>query len=150
MKLNKKVWLVATLLALSATVGAEPKPEDAVSYRKGMMRGLAWNIGEMGGMVKGAVPWDQKRFAFLAARNAALAPMAREGFTPGSAAAKSSAKPALWENLPDFDERNQALVDTSTKLAGAAQAGDAAASKQAFIDTTKVCKGCHDKYQEKH
>ena len=30
MKLNKKVWLVATLLALSATVGAEPKPVDAV------------------------------------------------------------------------------------------------------------------------
>lgn len=150
MNLRKKICFAATLLLLGAAVGAQPKPEDAVSYRKGMMRGMAWNIGEMGGMVKGVVPWDQKRFAFLAARNAALAPMAREGFTPDTAQAKSNVKPALWENLPNFDERDQALIDASTKLAAVAQGDDAAASKQAFIDTTKVCKGCHDKYQEKH
>ena len=150
--MDKKIaqWLAATLvLATFGAAAAGPRPEDAVEYRQGMMHGLGWNVGAMGAMVKGDVPWDQKKFAFLAARTAALAPMAREGFTSETAQAKSHVKPALWENLPDFDKRTDELNAGAKKLAEVAQGGDEGATKQQFGEMVKACKGCHDKYKEK-
>ena len=149
MNFYKALVLVGACTALSFAATAEPKPEEAVEYRQGMMIGLGWNVGAMGAMAKGSVPWDQKKFAFLAGRTAALAPMAREGFTPATARAKSHSKPALWENLPDFDKRTDELNAATRKLADVAQGGDEAATKQQFGEMVKACKGCHDKYQEK-
>ena len=150
--MNRKIALgVAAslaMLAVGATAGG-PKPEDVVEYRQAMMYGLGWNVGAMGAMVKGDAAWDQKKFAFLAARAAALAPMAREGFTADTAQSKSHAKPALWENLPDFDKRTDELVAAMNKLQTVSQGGDEAASKQQFGEAVKTCKGCHDKYKAK-
>ena len=150
--MNRKIalGLSATLALVALGAGAAgPSPEDVVEYRQSMMLGLGWNVGAMGAMVKGDVPWDQKKFAFLAARAAALAPMSREGFTPDTAKAKSHAKPALWENLPDFDKRTDELNAGTKKLAEVAQGGDEGSTKKQFGETVKACKGCHDKYKEK-
>ncbi len=139
------------VLALSSTtsVAAGPKPEMMVAYRQGMMTGLAWNLGGMGQMVKGEVPWDQKRFTYLAMRAAMLAPMPREGFTPETETVKSHAKPEIWKNLKDFDARNETMMKAAAKLVEVAQAGNEDASRAQFAVTVKACKGCHEKYQEK-
>ncbi len=128
---------------------AAPKPEDAVAYRQGILRAMGWNVGPMGAMVKGDVPFDAQRFAFLAGRTAALAPMALEGFTPDTRDAKSHARTALWENLDDFEKRMGQLREATTALATVAQGGDEASIKQQFGKTVQVCKGCHDEYREK-
>lgn len=128
---------------------AAPKPEDAVAYRQGILRAMGWNVGPMGAMVKGDVPFDAQRFAFLAGRTAALAPMALEGFTPDTRDAKSHARAELWENLDDFKERMGKLREATTALATVAQGGDEASIKQQFGETVQVCKGCHDEYREK-
>ena len=39
------------------------------------------------------------------------------------------------------------LVDRSATLAKVARSGNAAKSKQAFLDTAGTCKACHDKYK---
>lgn len=149
--LKKRVVAFTAALALTGmgVIAAEVKPEDVVDYRQAMMIGLAWNIGGIGAMVKGVTPWDQQRVAFMANRAAQLATMPREGFTPETAKAKSNAKPEIWTNVKDFDERNDAMVSATAKLAEVAKAGDEAATKAAFVDTIKTCKGCHDKYQVK-
>lgn len=136
-------------LALASGLVAAPKPEDAVKYRQGVLFAMGWNVGEMGAMVKGDIPFDAARFAFLAERTAQLSPMMREGFTPDSKDAKSHALPELWENLEDFDERTKALKESTQALAAAAKGGDEGAMKQQFGETVKVCKGCHDEYREK-
>lgn len=149
--MKKRMVSLAAVLALTGIGGiaAELKPEDVVIYRQSMMVGLAWNIGGIGAMVKGVTPWDQQRVAFLANRAAQLAPMPREGFTPETAKAKSDAKAEIWTNLKDFDDRNDAMVAATAKLAEVAKAGNEAATKVAFLDTIKTCKGCHDEYQVK-
>ena len=150
--MNRKfaLGLGGALAALALGVSAAgPKPEDVVEYRQAMMYGLGWNVGAMGAMVKGDVPWDQKKFAFLAGRAAELAPMAREGFTPETAKVKSHAKAELWDNLPDFDKRTDEMNAAMKKLSEVTLAGDEAASKQQFGESVKVCKGCHDKYKAK-
>lgn len=142
--------LLAALIAMPLAGQTDPKPEDAVHYREGIMTALGWNMGPMGAMVKGDAPFDAERFAFHATRLAVLAPMALEGFPPSSASAKSHAKPALWDNLADFEARMGKLEEATTKLAEVARTGDEGAMKAEFAATAKVCKGCHDEYQEKH
>lgn len=149
--MKKHTIALAAALGLvgMGVIAAELKPDDVIDYRQSMMVGLAWNIGHIGAMVKGVTPWDQSRVAFLANRAAQLATMPREGFTPETAKAKSNAKAEIWTSLKDFDERNDAMVNATAKLAEVAKGGDEAATKVAFLDTIKTCKGCHDKYQVK-
>jgi len=142
--------VAAALLGGQVAAHAESKQEDAVEYRQGMMMGMAWNFGEMGAMVKGKVPFDQARFAFLAGRMATLAPMPVEAFTPDTADVKSEVKPELWKHLDDFKKRMKDLEDATAKLATVAKAGDEGATKEQFGATAKVCKGCHDEYHKKH
>lgn len=151
--MNKKKLLAAVTIVAGTTLAtglvAAPKPEDAVHYRQGILFAMGWNVGEMGAMVKGDVPFDAGRFAFLAERTAQLSPMVREGFTPDSRNAKSHALPALWDNLDDFDSRMKKLNEATQALAAAAKGGDEGAMKQQFGETVQVCKGCHDEYREK-
>ncbi|MGE0483137.1 MAG: cytochrome c [Gammaproteobacteria bacterium] len=148
----KRVILGVAVLGLVGTGAAHGsgKPEDAVHYRQGIMMGMAWNVGPMGAMVKGDMDFDAGKFAFLAGRLAVLAPMSEEAFTADTAAAKSEAKPELWDNLDDFKQRMEALRKEAAKLADVTKGGDEGAMKAAFGDTVKVCKGCHDEYQKEH
>jgi cytochrome c556 len=142
--------LVAAVLACSVSLPAlAGKAEDAVHYRQGILMGLAWNVGGMGAMIKGDVPFDAARFAFLAGRTAMLAPMVREGFTPDTRDVKSDARPALWDNLADLDRRFKALEAATARLAEISRGGDAGAMKVQFGETVQVCKGCHDEYRVK-
>jgi cytochrome c556 len=141
--------LCMLLVFVGAAEGA-PKPDDAVHYRQGILMGLGWNIGPMGAMVQGKVPFDKERFAFLAARAAQLAPMVAEGFDVTTKDAKSEALPKLWNNLPDFQKRMRDLTSSSQKLASVAGEGDEAAIRRQFGVTVKMCKGCHDEYRAKH
>lgn len=150
MRLTAHVVIVALGAVLSAAAAcAAEKPQDAVAYRQGIMTALAWNIGPIGLMVKGDLPFDDARFAFLAARAAVLAPMALEGFTPATAAVKSRVKAALWQHQDDFKKRMQDLQTASAELAKVAANGDQAQMRVLFGDTVKLCKGCHDEYQTK-
>lgn len=150
MKIVKAAVLIAMLSSLicSTYVFAASKAEDAVEYREGILFALGWNVGPMGAMVQGKAPFDKKRFAFLAARTATLAPMALEGFTTDTKGIKSHALPALWENLDDFKQRMETLVTETAKLAEVAKGDDEGAMKQQFGVTVKVCKGCHEEYRE--
>jgi cytochrome c556 len=144
-----QVVLCALVAGGIGSVLAAQKPEDTVAYRQGILRALGWNVGPMGAMVKGEVPFDAQRFAFLAGRTAALAPMALEGFTPDTQDAKSHARPALWKNMDDFKARMDKLQEATAALATVAQGGDEAGIKRQFGETVQVCKGCHDEYREK-
>lgn len=136
-------------LALASGLVAAPKPDDVVTYRQGVFFAMGWNVGTMGAMVKGEIPFDAERFAFLAARTAHLSPMVLEGFTPDTRDAKSHALSKLWNNLDDFERRMKELNESTQALAAAAKGGDEATMKQQFGKTVDVCKDCHDEYREK-
>jgi cytochrome c556 len=147
----KKLWAWSCLLLVSCTqyVNAEPKPDDAVHYRQGVLMAFGWNVGPMGAMVKGKVPYDAERFHFLAKRLELLSPMAIEGFIESSRAAKSNAREELWQNFDDFTERFANLEKASADLAEITISGDRDAVVKQFITTVNICKGCHDEYRVK-
>jgi len=104
----------------------------------------------MGRMAKGEMPYDQALFQ----KNAeALATAARldllAGFPKGSTDEDSEAKPEIWDNWSEFEEKFKALQMESEKLAGVAAKGDRAATLSQFQNTGKTCGGCHKKFREK-
>jgi cytochrome c556 len=142
----------ALLLACAASAvhaqGQPTKGEQALKYRKAVYQAIAWNFGPMSQMAQGKIPFDAKEFELRAGRVAALAPMLSESYSADSSGvAGSKAKPELWANRADFDAKMNDLVERSAALAAVAKGGDAAKSKQAFLDTAATCKACHDKYK---
>jgi cytochrome c556 len=142
----------ALLLACAASAvhaqGQPTKGEQALKYRKAVYQAIAWNFGPMSQMAQGKIPFDAKEFELRAGRVAALAPMLSESYSADSSGvAGSKAKPELWANRADFDAKMNDLVERSAALAAVAKGGDAAKSRQAFLDTGAACKACHDKYK---
>lgn len=135
-------------LALSAVTLAAVKPERAIHYRQGVYHAMGWNFGPMNAMVRGKQPWDQADFAKRAKRIAFYSQQLLEGFPPGSdTGAKTDAKPEIWQHFDDFTAKMRAFEDAAAHLAKVSAGGGPAASKQAFVDTAKACKACHDKYR---
>jgi len=58
------------------------------------------------------------------------------------------AKKKIWENLEDFQARQQKLVKDANALVTATQSNDPKALKEAFKTVGKNCKGCHMKYRQ--
>jgi len=142
----------ALLLAFAASgvhaQGQPSKGEQALKYRKAVYQAIAWNFGPMSQMAQNKIPYEAKEFQLRAGRVAALAPMLSESYSAESREVTGSkAKPELWSQRADFDAKMQDLVDRSAALAVVARSGDAAKSKQAFLDTAATCKACHDKYK---
>ena len=106
----------------------------------------------MAKMVKGEAPYDKEAFAKRAANVAIMAPMALEGFTPGSDKGdeqKTKAKPAIWQKMDDFKAKMTKFTDESAKLAAISKTGSFDDIKKQFGATGAACKACHDDYKQK-
>ncbi len=143
------VLAAAAGFMLSAVALAAVKPETAIHYRQGIYHAMGWNFGPMNAMVRGKQPWDQADFSKRAQRIAFYSQQLLEGFPPGSdTGAETDARPEIWQNFDDFTAKMHNFQDAAANLAKVAQGGDPAASKQAFADTAKACKACHEKYRK--
>ena len=69
-------------------------------------------------------------------------------FPDGSYEGDTRAKKKIWDNLDDFQSRQQTLVTHAEELVTASQSGDAKMLKAAFKTVSKDCKGCHMKYRQ--
>ena len=135
-------------VAISAVAFAQIKPERAIEYRQGIYHAMNWNFGPMNAMVRGKIPWNQADFSKRAQRIAFYSQQLLEGFPPGSdTGAKTRAKPEIWQHFDDFTTKMHNFENAAANMAKVTQGSDQAASKQAFIDTAKACKACHDKYR---
>ncbi|MEZ5583467.1 MAG: cytochrome c [Candidatus Competibacteraceae bacterium] len=104
MKLSKQA-VIATLLAsgIAGSAIAEVKPDDAIQYRQSVFQLFKWNIAPLGGMVKGAVPYNADVVKRNAERLEFLATLPLEGFGPGTEKGdkmKTDAKAEIWQ---DYD-----------------------------------------------
>ena len=59
------------------------------------------------------------------------------------------AKPAIWDNLADFQQKMEAMQLEAAKLGDVAASGDRQAIGDQIAATGKTCKSCHDEYKEK-
>lgn len=137
-----------TLLVSAAQAHNFEDAKDAIEYRQSAFSLIAYNFGDMGAMMKGKKPFEAETFAMRAANVAALSKIPFEGFIDGSDKGETEALAKVWQDRADFDAKMKTFQENATILATVAQKGDQAAIKQAFMDTGKSCKGCHDAYKK--
>jgi cytochrome c556 len=147
----KKIFLTLTASAtLVAAVQAHnfDDAKDAIHYRQSAFGLIAYNFGDMAAMLKGKKPMNAEVFTMRAANVAALSKLPREGFVPGSDQGNTEAQSKIWQDMADFDSKMEKFQSNAALLAAAAHKGDINEIKQAFGDTGKSCKGCHDAYKK--
>jgi cytochrome c556 len=148
----KKIILASIIIALSGAVHAESaftNADDALKYRKASFSLIRHNTADIADMVvKGAVPFDAKRVQKRADALAALTTLPWDAFAvPGAEQKPGDTKAEAWKNNADFTKRAQSFVADAKALQVAANGGDQAAIKAAFIAFSKNCKACHEQYK---
>lgn len=145
----KKVITAVAVLATLAT-GALAEENRALEGRKGQFNILALNLGVLGGMAKGSVPYDAAA-AQAAADSIVGVSMVHQAtlFPEGSdnmSIDETRAQPNIWENWADFESK-WADLGTAAKGLQTAAAGGQEAIGPAMGPLGGACKACHDTYR---
>ena len=154
--MNKNIVPAMSALAVigafsAAVLAQEIKPDRAIKYRQGIMQAIGWNIGVLGGMAKGEIPYNKE----LAVRSATFVnELAQMPFDPGfvpvsDTGAPTKAKAEIWKEKAKFDKLAQEMQAETPKLVTAANAGDVAALRAALPAVGKACSNCHDDFRAK-
>ncbi|MEL0633579.1 cytochrome c [Pseudoalteromonas carrageenovora] len=146
-KLLAGVALATCTLSVSAN-SAFKEPSDAIEYRQAAFSMISVQIGNMGAMLKGKVPFDAEQFKMRANNAAALSKMPWEAFYEGTDKGDTAALAAVWSENAAFVEKANAFAANADKLAVAAQTGDKAVIGKAFGAWAKGCKDCHKQFKD--
>lgn len=141
-------FVASTLFASAAQAHNFEDAKDAIEYRQSAFSLIAYNFGDMGAMMKGKKPFEAETFAMRATNVAALSMLPIEGFIEGSDKGDTEALAKVWQDKTDFNAKMKAFQENAAILATVAQQGDQTAIKEAFMNTGKSCKGCHDVYKK--
>lgn len=149
-RLLKAAVAAGLLVAFGAGVAyAQPKPEDLLKYRQGVMRAVAFQFGPLTGVAKGEVQWGPA-MAQKAVNLAALSVIAGDVFSPASKdLPKSDAKPEIWAKPDDFKKAITTFQTETAKLAEFAKADDLEKVMAQINTVGKACGGCHDNFRVK-
>jgi cytochrome c556 len=146
------VVLVAGLASCGGG-GAAPvddSPEgQAVQFRQSVMRSLGYKVAAVRAMAAGEVTADEAKFRKDTADVAALAGMLPEGFTPNTSSADSNAKPEVWTNMADFQQKAADLKNAADALAAAAASQGFEAAKGMVQAAGATCGACHRPYRSR-
>ena len=143
------VVLLSAALSLPAIAHIE-RSEPLQSLRQSYFAIVGMTFGPMGDMVKGDIEWNGEQFAAWASDLAAVSSVTVErGFAPGSEKGKTRAKPEIWDNKADFEEKLGNFRMQAAKLAEVAATGDRQAIAGQFRKTGGTCKACHDNYKSR-
>ena len=150
MKLKQLVvGAMLSTMALGASANSVfEEPNDAIEYRQAAFSMIRVQIGDMGDMLKGKVPFDAERFQKRADNAAALSKMPWEAFVAGSDKGDTSALAAVWSDNETFMKKAVAFQQYADELAVAAQSGDKKVIGKAFGAWAKGCKDCHKSFKD--
>ena len=147
--------IIGTAMLSTFTVLAEPaksaKQAKAVTeYRQAILKLVKSNVGALGAMNKGAIPFNAQTLQTNAVRLEQLSLMLEDYFATDTTGfdVDTAALDKIWANQADYKNKINALTVAATNLNKVATAGDTSKFKPAIGQVFKSCKGCHDNYKE--
>lgn len=141
-----KKLALAAILAVS-TMGismANTDSEAVIDYRQAAFTVAGWNMGILGGMLKGEVEYSPEAAVAAATRINEMAKAVGATFIDG-AYEGSNASPKIAEERADFDTKLAAFITESGTMVSAA--GDKATMAAQMGKLGGTCKSCHDAYK---
>lgn len=143
---------LATAAALALpTLATAQDMNPNVAARHAVMDVLAYNLGQIGGMAQGRMPYDAA-VASTAANNIYhlamldIGPMFPEG-TDNASTDGSRALPAIWSDMDGFNARWAALQTAAEAMKDAAGT-DLASLQGAMGGLGGACGACHQTYRQ--
>ncbi len=145
------VALLAALVVTPAMALDAEQAQKATETRQSVLKVVGWNIGPLGAMARGLVPYDADLVARNAQRIAWMSSMIPDAFRADTRehAVETEALPVIWENYARFEELAANAQASAERLAEVAASGDEAAGKQAIGALIDDCRACHNDFRLK-
>lgn len=145
--------LTATLACLTIGGIAFAQSSDfkrQVGARQALMQSYAFQIGTLGAMAKGQVPYDSAAAQTAADNLVLLSRVNSAAMWPAGSDSDSHAGtralPALWQNFPDVAAKGMALAKAAEGMAAVA-GSDLDALRGAIGPLGGACGACHKAYR---
>ncbi|MBT3134244.1 cytochrome c [Alteromonas sp. ALT199] len=159
MRIFNKTMIVAAAVSavMSGSVMADVKEASsekhakaATQYRQAVFQLVRSNMGPLGGMAKGALPFDESVMETNAVRLEQLADMMGDYLAVDTRKfdVETGAKDEIWESFSDVEKKVMALKTAAQGLQAAVNAGDESAYRGAIGKIGASCKSCHDDYKK--
>ncbi len=153
----KGMTVTGAVLGLAILAGAATGQDaaqkalvDATKARHAQMGLYSFNLGILGAMAKGEVPYDAAAASAAAGNLAALAQLDQTHIWPEGSdelgVDGSRAMAEIWENMPDVMAKNDDLVTAAKAMEGAAGT-DLASLQAAMGPVGEACGACHKAYR---
>ena len=143
--------VVSTSVAADVTeASSEKHAKAATQYRQAVFQLVRSNMGPLGGMAKGALPFNESVMETNAVRLEQLADMMGDYLSVDTRKfdVETGAKDKIWDNFSDVETKVMALKTAAQGLQAAVKAGDESAYRGAIGKIGASCKSCHDDYKE--
>ncbi|NQZ89951.1 MAG: cytochrome c [Colwellia sp.] len=154
MKLFTKVALASVITVLAAGAMANSAKsmkhaQKATDLRQSIFSLLSSNMGPLGGMARGKIPFDAEKVGKHALRINQLSKMIADYTRTDTSAHKveTEALDKIWSQPDDFAKRIKDLTKASANLQKAALSGKEGLMKKAIGGVGKTCGGCHDDFK---
>ncbi|QJR79726.1 cytochrome c [Alteromonas pelagimontana] len=136
--------------AIAEEASSQKHAEAMVTYRQSLFQLLKSNMGPLGGMAKGALPYDTEVMKTNGMRLEQLAAMMSDYVQVDTRKfdVETEAKPVIWEKYSAFEDKIEGLKTASVNLQKVAGEGDESAYRAAIGKVGAACKACHDDFKE--
>ncbi|AIR88370.1 c-type cytochrome [Pseudomonas cremoricolorata] len=124
-------------------------PDSPVAKRKAIFKDMLHTSENLGGMLRGRLPFDAAGFADGAGRLDALAHEPWQHFAKQAEGGDSSARPELWQRQARFEDLARRLeASTAVLREQTRQQAVQPASLQAPMNAVEAaCKACHQEFR---
>jgi len=143
---------IGVALAEPAAVPPQPTPaEKAIEYRQAVYKVVAANFQPLAQVAQGKAEFQPQAARASAVRLAAIADFVGDAYPDISREGKTRAKPEIWSNRAEFDQRVADFNEHARALAAVTARSDSAGPelKAAVAAVGNDCKGCHEKFRSK-
>lgn len=140
----------ALVFALAAPAHADEKRAAySIDVRQSVFTLMGSNMGPLGAMARGKMPFDAAIAEKNATRISQLSEMITDSFKFNTAEydLETAALDPIWDNFDDFAEKSATTTKAANALAMAAATGEEGATRKAIGALGKTCGSCHDDYK---
>lgn len=137
------------LMSQAAPAKSEKQALNAIQFRQALLQLTRSNVGALGAMAKGVIPYDTAVMQTKGMRLEQLSLMMEDYFRTDTSNFKlgTDALPVIWEQPEDFKSKIDNLTQAAKNLQQVAASDNESQYQAAIGGVMKTCKGCHDTYK---
>ncbi len=146
----KAIVTIGSAIALTAGTALSVSADDSnfIKYRQSAMKAMSGHMVGAAAIIKGKVPYKDDLVAHVTALNETTKVLPN-AFKQKTSGGKTRAKPEIWENSADVQQKIKNLQMAVADFLSAAKSGGVEAAGGKMKAVGQACGACHKKYRAK-